>query len=666
MRADPGVSAARRDRAYYEERRSARAKAVRLRKRLAVVAIVALVLLCLGVGVGFAGSSDRIADGVTVGGIEVGGMTRDEAETALLREAAGKASSPVVFAYNGWRFKVNAAQLGLDTDWNAALDQALDAGDGFLVFRGITRLKLRIAGTEVRPTAAADPAVVSALVSRIAEALDRPARNAAIVLEELEPVVEPAVTGATLDREAAQKLIVSSLAGFDRAGAVVLPVAVDEPTVRAPDLEPLVERVRTALSAPVQLDYRKTHLTIEPEALAGMLVLPEGGSSELSIGGKAAKTYFNGLAKALERKPEDAGFRLTGNGRIRVVPSKAGRKLDLEATRQAVLGAALVSSPVARTAALVVETAQPTVSTKDAKAMGIVGVVGSYTTYYGGDSNRVHNVQLVSNLLDDHLIAPGATFSFNETTGERNADQGFLEAPVIINGELETGIGGGVCQVSTTVFNAAYEAGLPIRERTNHALYISHYPLGRDATVNYPDTDLRFTNDTGHWLWLRTFVDSSSLTINLYGTPLNRRVVSEASPLTVIGPPTKKLVKDPTLYTGERIVEATGEPRRTVSVRRIVYDANGEVLYDATWYSLYRAEPKIVRVGTKPKPVVEEPPPAEEPVDGSSGDGGSAGGGSPGGGSPGGGSAGGGSSEPPPAEEPPPSGGGSAEPPPPP
>src|SRR2546430_9513376 len=94
------------------------------------------------------------------------------------------------------------------------------------------------------------------------------------------------------------------------------------------------------------------------------------------------------------------------------------------------------------------------------------------------------NVQLVAHLLDNHFIAPGATFSFNATTGVRSPDKGFLEAPVIINGELKTALGGGVCQVSTTTFNAAYEAGLPITDRTNHPLYISHYPLGPDPPLN--------------------------------------------------------------------------------------------------------------------------------------------------------------------------------------
>ena len=142
---------------------------------------------------------------------------------------------------------------------------------------------------------------------------------------------------------------------------------------------------------------------------------------------------------------------------------------------------------------------------------------------------------LVAELIDGALVAPGARFSFNETTGERNEAKGFEEAPVIINGELQNGIGGGVCQVSTTVFNAAFEAGLSIDRRTNHALYIDHYPLGRDATVNYPDLDLVFTNDTERWLLLRTFVNAGSLTVNLYGTPPGRRVETETAPLEVDG-----------------------------------------------------------------------------------------------------------------------------------
>ena len=115
---------------------------------------------------------------------------------------------------------------------------------------------------------------------------------------------------------------------------------------------------------------------------------------------------------------------------------------------------------------------------------------------------------------------------------------------MIINGELQNGIGGGVCQVSTTLFNAVFEAGLSIESRTNHALYISHYPLGRDATVNFPDIDLVFTNDTDRWLLVRTFVGAGSLTVNVYGTPQNRRVETETAPLEVEGKVPWKRIDD--------------------------------------------------------------------------------------------------------------------------
>src|SRR5262249_18686584 len=179
----------------------------------------------------------------------------------------------------------------------------------------------------------------------------------------------------------------------------------------------------------------------------------------------------------------------------------------------------------------------------------------------------------------------------------------------------QTGLGGGVCQVSTPVFNAAYDAGLPITARTNHALYISHYPLGRDATVDYPDVDLKFVNDTKHWLLLRTFVGSSSLVVTLYGAPQHRRGVSDTAPLvTGAAAPIVRAV-DKNLAPGSVVVDDYGQPAQSTSVRRRVYAPDGKLLYDTTWYSHYVSSPKIVRIGPKPKPKpkVKTKPPAEQP-----------------------------------------------------
>ena len=325
-----------------------------------------------------------------------------------------------------------------------------------------------------------------------------------------------------------------ALAQLDRGQPVALPVLLDPVEVTAADLAPAAAQARIALSAPVRLEYEGTRWKLPRWRIAELLSLPVGGATDVAIAGPGAEAWFKKLRKTVERAPVDAAFAVKPGG-IDIVPDKDGLSVDVPATAKALLAAA--TSATARTAPLSVRTAPAERSTADAQAMGITGVVGSYYTTYGGIPSRLHNVALVAQLIDGALIAPGKTFSFNGTTGERTAEKGFEEAPVIINGELQTGLGGGICQVSTTVFNAVYEAGLQIDERTNHALYISHYPLGRDATVNYPDLDLKFTNDTDHWLLLRTFVGSGSLTVNLYGTPQNRRVETTAQPLRVVGAP---------------------------------------------------------------------------------------------------------------------------------
>jgi vancomycin resistance protein YoaR len=155
------------------------------------------------------------------------------------------------------------------------------------------------------------------------------------------------------------------------------------------------------------------------------------------------------------------------------------------------------------------------------------------------------------------------------------------------------------------MFNAAWEAGLKITERTAHALYISRYPLGRDATVVYPEIDVRFRNDTPRHVYVQASYGETGIAIALLGAGRERQVVSRAGELRDVAPPKVKLVPDPNLFEGERVVEDAGEPARAVTVSRTVYIGD-EVLYDEQWSTYYRSEPKIVRVGTQPKPV-EEP-----------------------------------------------------------
>lgn len=576
-------------------------------RRAAFAAGVACVLAVVGVSL-FAGSPARLAQGTTVAGLDVGGLGVQAARSRLVARADALAHKPVTFVAGGRTFALTPSQLGVRSQWNDALREAERAGDGFTPIRGLRRIQTRLLGSDVEPEVDAYPSAVRYAMSRIAAAVDRPAASARLRRQGLSVAVVPERAGVRLDRERARALMVGALASLERAGPVRLPVVVAEPDVTARELDGALAAARTALARPVTLTVEQTRFRLPRWRLAQLLDLPSGGETRVTFGGPAARRWVERLSDTVGRAPRDATFRVVSGG-ITVVPAQDGRALDVDASLRALGRAAF--SPTRRTAALTVATAEPKRSTEDAKAMGITGVVGSYTTTYGGTAGRLHNVALVADLIDGALVAPGARFSFNATTGERNAAKGFEEAPVIINGELESGIGGGVCQVSTTVFNAAFEAGLSIEKRTNHALYISHYPLGRDATVNYPDLDLVFRNDTDHWLLLRTFVGTGSLTVNLYGTPPGRRVETDTTPLVTEGKVPWKRIDDATMFKGEKLVEQYGTPPRSTSVRRRVFAPDGKLMYDTTWRSYYVGEPTVVRIGTKPRPKKHAKTPAE-------------------------------------------------------
>jgi vancomycin resistance protein YoaR len=569
----------------------------------ALIVVGAVAALALVVGFVFAGSSARIAAGVHIAGVDVGGLTPAQARALLERRSSSLENTPVRFQTGARSWSVKPSELGVQVDWAAAVADARKDGDGFGPVRGFRRLGVRFFGADVQPHARFWGQAVQLELARMSGRVDRAPREASVQLQGLRPVVLPAASGSKLDRQAAAPRIVSALASFDRA-PVQLPVRVEAPRVTAAALAPAARQLRTALSGPVRLSLGATRWRISRFRLAALIEPPHDGLVRPRIAGSAADAYFVKLSNSVGSKPVDATFAVDGS-RVRIVPGQAGLTLDVPTTAKNILAAAI--RPTNRVATAVVAAQQPTRTTDEARAMGITGLVSSYETFFGGVPNRIHNVQLVSHLVDAQLISPGKEWSFNAATGARTAEKGFLTAPVIINGELQTGLGGGVCQVSTTVFNAAYEAGLKITQRTNHALYISHYPLGRDATVDYPNIDLRFVNDTSHWLLLRTFVTSDSLVVSLYGTPQHRKVESVTSPLTAVGAPPVTKVPDPELPKGKTQVESAGVPAQVTSVERKVYTPSGKLLYDDVFHSSYVAEPEILQVGTKKPPKKAKP-----------------------------------------------------------
>ena len=582
----------------------------RSRSALVTLAVVAGVFVLVGVlvGLAFAGSRQELAEGTQIAGVEVGGLTHRQAVAKLEQRFAEIADDPVEFTAGDRTFSFAANQLGVDPDWRGAVRAAGRAGDGFGPIRGFRRLHTRFFGAEILPRLAVSNAALEFALDRMAERVDRPAESAAVVRHGLRIEVVPEQAGHRLLRDAAARALVRALGSVNRVGAqTVLPVVVVSPHVTAAKLSIAARRARVALSAPVVLRGQARSFRVPRWRIAELLALPSDGRSRLTIAGPSATSYFRILSERMGRPPVDARFAVSGDS-IQIVPARAGTQLDVPRTARALLRAATSRSN--RVASISLVRALPERTTKEALAMGIDSRMSSYKTYNAGTWDRITNLRLGVTLLDDTLVAPGGTFSLNEAIGERTEERGFRSAPVIIGTEYEEEVGGGTSQVATTVFNAAWEAGLKITERNPHSLYISRYQLGRDATVYWPSLDLKFVNDTSNWVLVKGFPESDGITVSIYGGE-RRRVESSQGTLKVTGPVPVERIKDKAIPIGKTIVEEEGTRPSRTSVTRTVYSSDGTLLSEEAWNTSYKGETRVVRVGTKPKP---KPKPPEQKV----------------------------------------------------
>jgi vancomycin resistance protein YoaR len=262
----------------------------------------------------------------------------------------------------------------------------------------------------------------------------------------------------------------------------------------------------------------------------------------------------------------------------------------------------IASRPGLRQVFVTLTILRPERTTEDIQEMGLSALGSEYATYYDPDNvARTNNIEQAARIVDGTIIPAGATFSLNETLGPRTLDRGFDYAPVISDGVLRLGVGGGVCQFATTLFNAAFFAGLPIVERHPHSFYIEHYPVGRDAQVSWGSQDMKFKNDTDHSLMIRCWAKTGELTVVLVGDT-GRTVEYTTTPFYNLRPSpyTKahpRVIYDNELSTGI-VTWESGYSGRSVKVVRTVTASDGKVLSRDTFYSTYPPKDWIKRIGT--------------------------------------------------------------------
>lgn len=317
---------------------------------------------------------------------------------------------------------------------------------------------------------------------------------------------------------------------------------------------------------------------------------------------------------------EPRSARLTKlDGKFKATPPKPGKELDgsavgrsiEEALNEGELRTRLAASlekeaarkewlagqkPIEIAAAL--REAEPHVTLEKLKP--ITDRLVTFSTGLGGSSrNRVHNIQLACRAIDGTVLLPGDVFSYNETVGPRVPSAGFREAPVIIQGRLQPGTGGGICQVSSTLYNAVLLADLAVVRRSHHAFPVHYLPAGRDATVVDGAIDFRFKNTFKHPVAIDAKVDGRKVVFNIYGHPEDRREVEiQTSGFGRIGAGVRT-VSDSRLGAGRRVVEKRAMDGRRVTVTRIVKKEGQVVRQEVISRDYYRPIPGVVRIGTR-------------------------------------------------------------------
>ena len=567
---------------------------------MAVAVVVALVVFAILVDTAL--SYNRVHSGISISGVDTGRMSPEYAEADLTRRVERSANNPVTLvADDGRTWQVLPADVGVQVDEAATVQAAMAVSrDGNVLQDLKSRFSLYFSKKDLPLDATLDPALLDTLLEGVASALDVSAINAGLAIDGNDISVIEGREGLVVDRDAVRTEVKKLLFSLT-SGRVTIPMKVQTPTIQAADTSGAVDMAKTMLSGAVGLEYGDVVWALSPAEIARAIDFTtegEGADSRLIpfLSADRLAGFFEDVAKAVKKDPANATWTTDGE-KATLVPGVPSTSLDSVKTAEDLTRAAL--SPDARVAKVQLLVTPAGRTTEMAEQMGIVAKLAAFTTEFGGSEGRRKNVMHAAELISGTLLAPGQEFDFDTVVGQRTAANGFTTAPAIIAGKLEETLGGGICQVSTTLFNAVFFAGLDVTARSNHSLYISHYPMGRDATVSWGGPAFRFVNDTPKWILIKAAASRSSLTFVIYGRPQNRQVTHTTGDWYGIQPPTEKRVKTGELFEGEQRVADEGQTGRSVQVTRLVTQ-DGKTIHQDTFTSKYPMRPKIIEEGAKP------------------------------------------------------------------
>ena len=447
----------------------------------------------------------------TVAGVPVGGMSPASAESTLRRALAAKEGAKVTLKAGDKTFEIDPKSAGLAIDYDGTIADL----SGFSANPADLWDKLT-GGSDEQLATAIDRARLEAAVKAAEATLDTPVVQGGVTFPGGKVAVVKPRAGAMLSVAKTSDEVADR---WPTTATIAPRLDTVAPAVSAEEVDRAVAEFATpAVSGPVTVKVGAKSFAVAPAAFAPSLsVKPdaEGKLAPVVDNAKLVAAVRKAASDAgLEAKPRDAKITFKGSTVV-VVPAAAGATLDEKSVVAAFVPA--LTDP-ARTATVTTAVVQPKLTTAEAEKIKPKEVVSTFTTNFPYNPPRTNNITIAARTLNGTYVGPGEQFSLNRTLGQRTAAKGYASAPVIEDGRLKKDYGGGVSQVSTTTFNAAFFSGVRIDQYLPHSFYISRYPEGREATVSWPDVDQKWTNDTGYGILIQASVTSSSITVTFHGT----------------------------------------------------------------------------------------------------------------------------------------------------
>jgi vancomycin resistance protein YoaR len=591
-----------------------------------------LALLCLSVfELIFIG---RVFPGVSVNNIPLGGKTTQDAASLLSQQISYPYNGKLILQDGNNTWVVSPVEIGLVFNANTTVTEAYQIGrSGSLPNNLITQWRALTSRINVPPSFIFDQRVGGAYLANINAQIYQPVIEPSIVVNGTEVGVLQGEKGHTLHISNSLALIALQLQSMQDG---TIPLFIEEPRPIVMNVDQQAEQARRILSAPMRISMpadqpdQQGPWSFPPEQVAGLLhfnIVENGESASYQIGldEGALEKMLTELAPGLAQEAQNPRFIFNDDTRQLELLQAAviGRELDVTASKQQITEKLLAGEHDIQ---LVFATTNPPVlSDATGESLGITELVREEASYfYGSSASRIQNITTAAARFHGLLVAPGETFSMAKALGNISLDNGYAEALIIYGDQTIQGVGGGVCQVSTTLFRAAFFSGFPIVERHAHAYRVYYYEYvagprideslaGLDATVYVPVVDLKFTNDTPYWLLMETYVNPTyrSIVWKFYSTKDGRSVSWETSGLqNVVEAPKPLYTESDELETGEVKQVDWEADGADVTVKRTVSRAD-QVINQDTFITHYEPWQAKYEYG----PGTEDMPPADTEED---------------------------------------------------